>query len=259
MNSLDRFNLQEKVILLTGGAGLYGRGLSKDLASAGANLVIASRNLSVGKTVAGELRELGHQVVAEQLDQGSEASILGLRDRIMKKFGRVDGLVNNAVARPMKGANGDLASWEESLRINSTGVFLMHRHFGKIMKDQGSGSIVNIGSIQGMVGPNYALYGGSDMGDLPPDYFFNKGGMINLTRYFAALFGSGGIRVNCLAPGGFFNHQPEDFVNLYSAQTFLGRMGTETDLGGSVIFFLSDASAYITGTNLPVDGGYTAK
>jgi NAD(P)-dependent dehydrogenase (short-subunit alcohol dehydrogenase family) len=110
-----------------------------------------------------------------------------------------------------------------------------------------------------MVGPNFSLYEGTTLGDLPPDYFFHKGGMINLTRYFAAQCGPSGVRVNCLSPGGFFNNQPEEFVRRYSAQTFLGRMGNETDLGGSVIFLLSDASAYITGVNLPVDGGYTAK
>ena len=97
------------------------------------------------------------------------------------------------------------------------------------------------------------------MPSLPPDYFFHKGGMINLTRYFAALFGEASVRVNCLSPGGFFNNQAEEFVRRYSANTFLGRMGNASDLGGSVVFLLSDASAYITGANLPVDGGYTAK
>ncbi len=246
-------------MLLTGGAGLYGRGLSKDIASAGARLVIASRNLASCEEVAASLRAEGLDVSAEQLDQGSEPSIISLRDRILQKFGRIDGLVNNSVARPMRSAEGSLEQWEESMKINATGVFLMHRHFGDIMKSQGTGSIVNIGSMQGMIGPALSLYEGLQMPSPPPDYFFHKGGMINLTRYYAALLGPASVRVNCLAPGGFFNNQAEEFVRRYSAQTFLGRMGNETDLGGAVIFLLSDASLYITGVNLPVDGGYTAK
>lgn len=256
---LERFSLKNKVVVLTGGAGLYGRGLSKDLASAGANLIIASRNLESCEEVAAELRGLGLQATAEQLDQGDEGSIVALSERVKAKFGRIDGLVNNSVARPMRGADASLESWEESMKINATGVFLMHRHFGRLMSEQGSGSIVNIGSIQGMIGPALSLYEGLNMLSLPPDYFFHKGGMINLTRYFAALLGPASVRVNCLSPGGFLSGQPEEFVKRYSDQTFLGRMGNDTDLGGSVVFLLSDASVYVTGVNLPVDGGYTAR
>jgi NAD(P)-dependent dehydrogenase (short-subunit alcohol dehydrogenase family) len=147
----------------------------------------------------------------------------------------------------------------DSMRVNATGVMLMHRHFGQMMAAAGRGSIVNIGSIQGMIGPSYELYSGTNMGDMPPDYFFHKGGMENLTRFYAALYGTQSVRVNNLAPGGFFNQQPEPFLQRYCEHTMLGRMADETDLGGAVIFLLSDASRYITGVNLPVDGGYTAK
>ena len=256
---IERFKLDNKVILLTGGAGLYGRGLSKDIAAAGARLVIASRNAASCEKVAASLRDEGLDASAEQLDQGCETSIVALRDRLLEKFGRIDGLVNNSVSRPMRSADGSVEQWEESMKINATGLFLMHRHFGGIMKEQGSGSIVNIGSMQGMIGPALSLYEGLDMPPPPPDYFFHKGGMINLTRYYAAMFGPASVRVNCLSPGGFFNNQAEEFVRRYSAQTFLGRLGNETDLGGSVVFLLSDASLYITGANLPVDGGYTAR
>ena len=256
---LERFDLKDKVIVITGGAGLCGRGLSKDLASAGATLVIASRNLDSCEEVARELREAGFQAFAEQLDQGCESSIQALRDRVLERHGRIDGLVNNSVARPMKSAAGSLEEWDESMKINATGVFLMHRHFGPAMAGRRSGSILNIGSIQGMIGPALSLYDGLNMAAPPPDYFFHKGGMVNLTRYFAALLGPSQVRVNCLSPGGFFNNQNEEFVRRYSEQTFLGRMGNETDLGGSAVFLLSDASLYITGANLPVDGGYTAR
>ncbi len=259
MNALERFSLQDKVILLTGGAGLYGRGLAASLAEAGATLIIAARDVDKLEAVAAEERARGHRVEAETLDQGEESSVQALHDRLLARHGRIDGLVNNAVARPMKGAHGTVAQWEESMRVNATGVMLMHRLFGRAMAESGSGSIVNIGSIQGMIGPSYELYEGTAMGDMPPDYFFHKGGMVNLTRFYAALYGPSSVRVNCLAPGGFFNQQPEPFLQRYCEHTMLGRMADPTDLGGAVIFLLSDASRYITGVNLPVDGGYTAK
>jgi NAD(P)-dependent dehydrogenase (short-subunit alcohol dehydrogenase family) len=256
---LERFDLRGKTILLTGGAGLYGRGLAKDIASANARLIIASRDLGACQGVAEELGSEGAQVHAESLDQADEASILALRERIWSRFGGLHGLVNNAVARPMRGPDGRTEDWEESLRVNATGLFLMHRHFGESMaRDGGGGSIVNIGSIQGMAGPFPPLYEGTGQAPGAPDYFFHKGGMLNLTRYYAARLGQSGVRVNCLSPGGFLSGQPEAFVEAYSRQTYLGRMGNSTDLGGAVVFLLGEASAYITGTNLPVDGGYTA-
>ena len=255
----DTFSLQDKVVVLTGGAGLFGRGLASAIAAAGAKLVIASRDAARLEHVAAEENARGRSVVAEHLDQGDEASVLALRDRVMNRFGRVDGLVNNAVLRPMKSPAAPVAAWEESMRVNATGPFLMTRAFGEVMCRRKSGSIVNVGSMQGMVGPSLELYEGTPMGEPPPDYFFHKGGMINLTRYYAALFGRANVRVNCVSPGGFFNHQPEPFLSRYCSRTFLGRMADDTDLGGPVVFLLGDAARYVTGVNLPVDGGYTAK
>lgn len=254
---LNRFNLKDKVIVLTGGAGLYGRGLSADLAAANANLVIASRDLDACQKVADHESEQGHSVTAMCYDQGDESSIQSLCDQVIESFGRVDGLVNNSVARTMGKGGDQTQAWQESMRINATGIYLMHRIFGQALSD--GGSIVNIGSMQGMIGPCLSLYKDTDMGTGSPDYFFHKGGMINLTRYYASHLGHRGIRVNCLSPGGFFNNQPKLFLERYEEKTFLHRMGNKTDLGGSVVFLLSDASAYITGTNLPVDGGYTAQ
>jgi len=253
------FSLQGRTILLTGGAGLYGRGLAAMLAKTGATLILAARDVTKLQAVAEEETSKGHQVFAESLDQGDEASVQALNGRVTSRFGPLHGLVNNAVLRPMKSANGAAEQFAESMRVNATGVMLMHRHFGQTMAEAGRGSIVNIGSIQGMIGPSYELYTGTNMGDMPPDYFFHKGGMENLTRFYAALYGPKNVRVNNLAPGGFFNHQPEPFLQRYCEHTMLGRMADDTDLGGAVIFLLSDASRYITGVNLPVDGGYTAK
>lgn len=259
MNILDQFSLRDKVVVLTGGSGLYGRQLTAAIAEAGAKLVIASRNLPKLQQVAEEENKRGHAVSCEAFDQGDEKSILALRDRVLQKFDRVDGLVNNSVIRPMKSADDPVAAWDESLRVNATGVFLMTRAFGQEMAKRKSGSIVNIGSMMGKVGPSLDFYEGTNLGTPPPDYFFHKGGMINLTRYYASLLGTKGVRVNCVSPGGFFNHQPEPFLTKYCKRTMLGRMADEDDLGGTIVFLLSEASRYITGVNLPVDGGYTAK
>ncbi len=258
MDILSKFSLANKVVLLTGGASLYGRGLAGDLAGAGATLVIASRDLEAGRKVAEEECRLGREVIAEQYDQGDEGSIEALCERLMQKFGRIDGLVNNAVSRPMTAHDGPIEEWDASLRVNATGIMLMHRIFGLPMCARGGGSIVNVSSIQGVVGPTLSLYADTPHPIPTPDYFFHKAGMLNLSRYYAALYGKQNIRVNCVSPGGFLSSQDPAFLEKYNSQTFLNRMGGPGDLGGAVVFLLSDASSYITGANLPVDGGYTA-
>jgi NAD(P)-dependent dehydrogenase (short-subunit alcohol dehydrogenase family) len=161
------FSLSGQVILLTGGAGLYGRGLSAQLAETGATLVLASRNVEALRVVAAEETAKGHTVHARELDQGDEASVLRLRDSMLADFGHIDGLVNNAVSRPMKSTQGPLADWEASMRTNATGLFSITRTFGEAMASRGSGKIVNIGSIQGMVGPDFSLYEGTAMAARP--------------------------------------------------------------------------------------------
>lgn len=251
------FSLKGKIVLLTGGAGLFGRGLVTHLADAGATLIVASRHLDELRRVAAEERDRGHAVHALAFDQSDEASILRLRDAVRAEFGPPDGLVNNAVARPMKTADAPMADWEASMKVNATGLFAVTRAFGDLMAAQGRGAIVNIGSIQGMVGPDYSLYEGLNMHAIP-DYFFHKSGMINLTRFFASRYGPQGVRVNCVSPGGFRSGQHPTFVERYAARTFLRRMADRDDLGGPVVFLLSEAARYVTGVNLPVDGGYTA-
>lgn len=257
MGVLDSFRLDGKVAVVTGGAGLYGRQLVAALAEAGARVFTASRNLGALETEAAAARQRGLDVTAVAFDQAEETSVRQLLATIVARAGGVDVLVNNAVARPMKSWSGTAAEFAESMRVNATGLFLMLRVFGDHMASRGRGSIINIGSIQGMVGPQFSLYAGTTL-DTPPDYFFHKGGLLQLTRYAAAKLGPYGVRVNAISPGGFFNHQPEPFLSRYIAQTYLGRMANDTDLKGAVVFLASDASAYVTGVNLPVDGGYTA-
>jgi NAD(P)-dependent dehydrogenase (short-subunit alcohol dehydrogenase family) len=262
MNILERFSLKDKVALVTGGAGLYGQQIVSALAEAGATTIMASRNVSALEPLAKEHCEAGRDVAAMTLDQGEETSVLALRDEVLNRYGRVDILVNNAVLRPMKkGYHDDASTFDESMKVNATGLFLMTRAFGDAMaeRNHNGGSIINIGSIQGMIGPDPTIYRGTDMSGWYPDYFFHKGGIINFTRFTASYYGDKNIRCNCISAGGFFSNQPEPFVSQYSDRTLLGRMAGDNDLQGIIVFLASEASAYITGANIPVDGGYTAK
>ena len=258
MNVIDRFRLDGRVALATGGAGLYGRQIVEALAQAGARTFTASRNIQKLEEQAEAFRQAGLDVAAMPLDQSSEESVNGLLARIVDVAGHVDVLVNNAVLRPMTSWLGPVSEFEQSMATNATGVFLMTRTFGEHMAERGKGSIVNVGSIHGMIAPDNTLYEGLSW-STAPDYFFHKGGMLQMTRYAASRLGPKGVRVNTVSPGGFFNEQDESFLERYNARTFLGRMAEDTDLQGAVIFLASDASAYITGTNIVVDGGYTAK
>ena len=261
MNFMDSFYLRGKVALLTGGGGGYGLQCAEALACAGARTFLAARNLGPLEEVASRLRGSGYDVTALTFDQGDEASILRLRDEIAERSGGVDVLVNNAVLRPMKkGFDDAAAAFDESMRVNATGLFSVTRAFGAFMIERERGSIINIASMMGMVGVENHNYDGTDMSGWAPDYFFHKGGMINFTRFCASYYGQHGIRVNCVSPGGLRSpSHPDAFVKNYSQRTQLGRLANDTDLKGIVIFLASDASLYITGTNIPVDGGYTAK
>ncbi len=262
MNVLESFSLKGKVALVTGGAGLYGRQIVAALAEAGAETYIASRGVEALEVVAKEEREAGYNVTALQLDLADDKSIQRLHDEIIERSGRLDILVNNAVTRnACDGWDHPLAEFDKSLHINASALFKITELFADDMKKQQHGSIINIGSMMGMVGVEMANYEGTDMNPNPsPIYFYEKGGMINFTRWAASILGSHNIRVNCVSPGGLRSEtQPERFVKQYNARTQLGRMANDTDLKGIIVFLGSDASAYITGTNIPVDGGYTAK
>lgn len=262
MTDFTNFSLKGKVIIQFGGTGLLGRALVKALASANATLIVASRNRAALQSLADREQAAGRTVLIEETDIGSEKSLTDLRDRVLAQHGRIDGIVFNAVSRPMASMNDDLAKWKESLDTNATGFFSTCRIFGDAMAKQPSGgSIVNISSIYGMVGSNLSLYEGTTMGTAP-DYFFNKGGMLNLTRYLGSHYGAAKVRVNCVSPGGIYNPEKPQaplFMERYARITMLGRMADAAEIGGAVIFLLSDASTYITGANIPVDGGHTAK
>ncbi|MCA1809269.1 MAG: SDR family NAD(P)-dependent oxidoreductase [Kiritimatiellia bacterium] len=260
MHVMEMLSLKGKVAVMTGGAGKYGRQIVAALAEAGADTYIASRNVAELEKVAALHRERGEQVTALALDLADEASVKALRDVVLCRAGQVDVLVNNAVARVTRGWDDCLENFDRSWHINATGLHAITRCFGEAMIERKSGSIINIGSMMGMVGVEQHNYDGTSMGGWSPDYFFHKGGMINYTRFCGSYFGRFNVRCNCVSPGGLQqpDHQ-ERFVQNYSERTQLGRMAGETDLKGVIVFLASDASAYVTGANIPVDGGYTAK
>ena len=262
MNAMELFNLKGKVAVVTGGAGLYGRQIVEALAAAGATIYMASRNKAKNEEVAAEIMQtIGGTVYAEEVDLLNEASMLSLCDRIYEREGKVDVLVNNAVLRCTEGYTDSAENFDLSMLANATGLFIISRAFGDRMAKANYGSIINIGSYMGILGPDYWLYEGTDMNDEggPGDYFFHKGGMTNYTKFLAGHYGSHNVRCNCLELGGLFNNQPESFVERYYAKTMLGRMANNTDIMGAIIYLASDASAYVTGAIIPVDGGYSAK
>ncbi len=260
MNVLESFSLKGKTALLTGGAGLYGRQITQALSEAGAETYIASRNLEKLQQEASQYSN----VTALELDLSSADSIKKTMGEIIERSGKIDILVNNAVTR-CACSGWDIPSevFDESLHVNATATFLLTRLAAQDTEKRGSGSIINVGSYMGMRGLNYTNYAGTDMYTNPypsPIYFYEKGGLLNFTRFAASVLGPKGIRVNCISPGGFKEDRHETrFSQQYSANTFLGRMANSTDLKGIIVFLASDASLYITGVNVPVDGGYTAK
>lgn len=257
--ALDLFRLNDKVALVTGGSGIVGSPITCALAEAGATVIVTSRNLERCTAFAAKLMKQGFRAKGEKLDLSSESSIRGLCDRILSLYGRLDIVFNNAVAR----AGGDFrhmstAEWEHAMRVNSSGLFLACQIFSEPMQTQRAGSIVNISSIYGMVGPDFSIYQGTAISN-PANYAFAKGGVIALTRYLASFLAPHRIRVNCLSFGGVrTNETPAIFERNYRHRTLLDRMAGEEDIKGPALFLASDASGYVTGQNIAIDGGWTA-
>ncbi len=261
MRVTELLNIEGRVAIVTGGSGLYGKNITEGLLEAGCKVIIASRNLSKLEKTKGEFRKIGYSNIwCYRLDLSDTVSIDAFVKSVYEDFDGVDILVNNSVLRPMDDFNADIKRWQESMEVNSTGTFYLTRAIANRMAERGKGSIINIASIQGVVGVDPTLYEGTDMdGTGSPDYFFHKGGWINLTRFLASYYGKNGVRVNAISPGGKFSNQNPVFVKRYNDRTFLGRMADDDDIKGVVVFLASDASRYITGENIMVDGGYVQK
>ncbi len=259
---IELFSLKGRVALVTGGAGMYGRQLVAGMLEAGAKTFVAARKIEPLKIMEAEARAKGQDLNALSYDQADEASIRRLLDAILAKAGKCDVLVNNAVSRPMlkAGWKDDLSTFEESMKVNATGLFAITRIFCDAMAERDGGAVVNIGSMHGLIAPDPWLYEGTQHSGWYPDYFFHKAGMINFTRFVASYYGLKNIRCNCVAPGGYQTEKHDKrFLDNFAKKTMLGRMANDNDLKGSVVFLASDAAGYITGATLSVDAGYTAK
>lgn len=274
MKIQEKFNLTNQVAIVTGGVGLLGQEFCGTLAEAGASVAVVDLNADAAKKIADGLNADGYRADSFAVDITQADSVRAMLDEILSRFGRVDVLVNSAALDPKfdpdaakkgiaPGAFEDypLADWNAALNVNLTGMFLVTQACVKPMLAQGKkGSIINICSTYGLNGPDQSIYvkDGKRVAYKPVYYTVTKAGALGFTKYLSAYYAGTEIRVNALTPGGVFNNHEEYFVKNYSAKTILGRMAKKDEMNGALLFLASDASSYMTGNNLVVDGGWTA-
>ncbi len=265
---LEEFSLKGKVAIVTGAVGLIGKEHCIALSEAGANVIAVDLN---GEKCAEVAKGLETESIGVGTDITDKASLENLKEKVLSKYGRIDVLVNNAAINEMfedpnmaaeqsKFENLPLDIWKKMVDVNITGMFLICQVIGSYMAEQGKGSIINVASTYGIVAPDQSIYkdeNGNQKFYKSPAYPTTKGAVLNFTRYLASYWGNKGVRVNTLSPGGVENNQDAYFQKLYSAKTPLGRMSKRTEYRGAVVFLASDASSYMTGANLVVDGGWT--
>jgi 2-deoxy-D-gluconate 3-dehydrogenase len=270
----ELFDLTGRRAVVTGGAGLLGRRFASALVDLGAATYVLDRDADAAAKAAGELAGTGGRAgvaVAVACDITDEADV----DRAVGEIaagGPIDVLVNSAAVDPTAEAGATTLAegrfteypadaWRRSMEVNLTGTFLVTRAVCRVMERHGTaGAIVNISSTYGLTGPDQRIYERSDgtRSFKPLDYSVTKAGMLGFTRALAAQYAGSGIRVNALTPGGAYNEHDDEFVAAYSARTMLGRMARPDEYRGAIAFLCSDASSYMTGANLIVDGGWTA-
>ncbi len=272
MTIFNKFSLQGQCAVVTGGAGLLGAEFCKTLAEAGAGVVVCDLNASAAHKVADSLTAQGLKAAAVPTDVTSPDSVKRLVEATLAAFGRLDILVNSAALDPkfdpdhiVPGSSGafedyPLEAWNQALNVNLTGMFLCCQAAVRPMMAQEHGVIINICSTYGLGGPDQRIYEkpGQPPRFKPVYYTVTKAGVLGMTRYLATYYAGKNIRVNALTPGGVFNNHDETFLKAYSARTVLGRMAKKDEMNGALLFLASDASTYMTGSNLVVDGGWTA-
>jgi len=258
------FDLSGKVVVLTGSSGFLGQQFAQCLCQKGATLIMADIDLKKSKALSIKLeKKYDVSVMPIELDVTEKKSIKHLVSDVIQKFSRIDVLINNAAFHENKKElttpfeDYSLSNWNKVIDVNLTGMFLCCQEVGKIMKKQKSGNIINISSIYGIVGADQRIYSNSGLNS-SISYAVTKGAVLNLSRYLASYWNRKNIRVNTLTLGGVENNQDKEFVKNYSYRTMIGRMAKKNDYAGAIIFLASDASSYMTGSNLVVDGGWTA-
>ena len=267
----DSFRLTGQIALVTGAAGLLGSEFSRALAEAGASVVLADLDEDGAKLCAEGLRSEGFLAAHAKVDVRDSGSVKALIESSLHKHHRLDILVNSAALDPKfdpdhheQTSNSfedyPLEAWNQALDVNLTGMFLVSQAAVRPMVVQGGGVIINICSTYGLVGPDQRLYEreGHPPQFKPVYYSVTKAGVLGFTRYLSTYYAGKNIRVNALTPGGVFNDHDDEFVKKYAARTVLGRMARRDELNGALLFLASDASSYMTGANLVVDGGWTA-
>jgi NAD(P)-dependent dehydrogenase (short-subunit alcohol dehydrogenase family) len=277
-NIQKKFDLTGRVAIVTGGPGLLGQEFCRSLAEAGATVVVADLNAVGVNTLATSLIKAGFHAMGIATDITQPESVQTLVDETLAMYGRLDILVNSAGLDPkfdpqalaemarrgtVSGAFEDypLEAWKAALDVNLTGMFLCCQAAVKPMLSQGKkGSIINLCSTYGLTGPDQRIYqrAGQQTSYKPVYYSVTKAGVLGLTRYLAAYYAGTEIRVNALTPGGVYNNHDKAFLKAYSSRTIMGRMAEKDEMNGALLFLASDASSYMTGSNLVVDGGWTA-
>ncbi len=257
-------NLQNKTILLTGGTGFIGKAFARSLASHGANIAIVDIDEQKCQNFCSELTTTTVEAVPFACDLADDAKVHALPRQVYDTFGSLDILINNAGFV----GTGDLAgwvtpfekqssdTWRKACEVNMTAPFTLCREAAPYLRKKGQGSIINVGSIYAVLGPDMSLYDDTPMGN-PAAYAASKGALLQMTRWLSTVLAPE-IRVNSLCPGGVWRNQPETFVKRYEARTPMKRMGTEQDMVGTMLYLASDMSLYVTGQNIMVDGGWSA-
>jgi len=256
--------LDDRVVIVTGGAGFIGRVACAGLAEQGAHVVVVDRDQAACDAVAAEISAAGGSASGLAVDLEQEAEVVAIAARVLDEHDRIDALVQLAAlvsAEPLPGwttavAQQGTETWRRAMEVNLTAAFVLARECAPALEASGHGSMVLVGSTYGLVGPDWRIYDGTDMGNAA-GYAASKGGIIQLTRWLATTLAPG-VRVNTLTPGGVERGQPASFVEAYRERTPLARMAVEEDYKGAIVYLVSDLSRYVTGHNLVVDGGWTA-